>query len=203
MSHTYLFLGDSITDANRLWLPESNGLGNGYVSILDQYLTAQEPTAYIINKGHDGFTVSALLRSIQSDCITYRPDFVSILIGINDIGVAMNTGVSLENLHFSKIYENLLYTICTETDASLLCLGPFIFPYPQEYLLWMNMVREAEQIIAALANRYQIPFVPLHDLLNTTAKEQGYPAITTDGIHLTQNGHRILADLIYPYCNVK
>ena len=30
----FVFLGDSITDANRLWLPEYKGLGNGYVKIL-------------------------------------------------------------------------------------------------------------------------------------------------------------------------
>ena len=26
-----LFLGDSITDAHRLWMPEYEGYGNGYV----------------------------------------------------------------------------------------------------------------------------------------------------------------------------
>ena len=50
----FVFLGDSITDAGRLWLPEYNGLGNGYVKILSEKLSDKFS---VINKGHGSFTL--------------------------------------------------------------------------------------------------------------------------------------------------
>ena len=62
MNTDYLFLGDSITDSNHLWLPETHGLGDGYVAMLADRLG---PDARITNKGIDGFTVAALLERLQ------------------------------------------------------------------------------------------------------------------------------------------
>lgn len=199
MPNTYLFLGDSITDADRLWLPETDGLGCGYVSFLSAYIKEKEPYARVINKGHDGFTVPALLHNLPSDCFSYQPDFVSVLIGINDVGVAMNTNTTLKNLCFADDYERMLDLLLEKTNARLLLMGPFLFAHPQKYLLWMDAVREAEDTIAVLAVNYHVPFLPLNDTLNEAAKKQGFDAITVDGIHLTQTGHRLLAELVRPF----
>ena len=48
---------------------------------------------------------------------------------------------------------------------------------------------------ASLAKEYSLTFLPLHEPLNQLAKELGYPAVTTDGIHLTQAGHRLIAKI--------
>ena len=40
-------------------------------------------------------------------------------------------------------------------------------------------------------------FVPLQDDLNQKASLHGMSAITEDGIHLTRQGHRILAEKLY------
>ena len=59
----FVFLGDSITDAGRLWLPEYNGLGNGYVKILSEKLSDKFS---VINKGHGSFTLPFLLRNLTA-----------------------------------------------------------------------------------------------------------------------------------------
>lgn len=89
MNTEYLFLGDSITDANHLWLPDTNGLGDGYVAMLADRLGSN---TLITNKGIDGFTVSALLERLQRGFLKGHPDVISLLIGINDIGVALKYG---------------------------------------------------------------------------------------------------------------
>ncbi len=200
MEHTYLFLGDSITDAHRLWLPGRNRLGDGYVFLLARFLAGQSGNVRILNKGHDGFTVAALLRMLQNDD-GWNADFISLLIGINDVAVAKNTGVSLFDLQFSEHYGHVL-ELLTAKSASILCLGPFLFAYPQEYLLWMDTLQEAETLIREQAARFGIPFVPLQKPMHLAAEKYGPRALTTDGVHLTQQGHRILAGLIRPHLPV-
>lgn len=194
MKTDYLFLGDSITDSNHLWLPETNGLGNGYVSILSGMLGSD---ALVTNKGVDGFTVSALLERLNRGFLKGHPDVISLLIGINDIGVALNTGVSLKELHFAQNYTEVLERLLA-SGARLLCCGPFIFSHPQKYQTWIPYVLELEQIMKHICSSLSVPFVPLHDYLTSLVKNQDYDAVTTDGIHLTAYGHKMLAEYLLP-----
>lgn len=195
MNTTYLFLGDSITDSNHLWMPETNNLGDGYVAMLAEKLGS---SALVQNKGIDGFTVAALLERLKRGFLKGHPDVVSLLIGINDIGVALNTGVSLTDLQFAENYREVL-TRLLDTGASLLCSGPFIFPHPQKYQLWIPYVRELEQTMGEICVSLHVPFIPLHDYLTSLVEKGNYDAVTVDGIHLTTYGHEKLAGYLLPH----
>lgn len=188
-----IFLGDSITDAHRLWLPEYEGLGNGYVRFLKERLMTDHPGIVVSNKGHDGFTMSFLLRTLERDCLRHHPDTVSVLIGINDVGVSRNTGKTLAEQEFGASYDTLVQRLLQHGIKNIFLMGPFLFPYPPEFLTWMEEVREVETIIGNTARRYQLPFLPLHDKMNQAAKNYGPNTVTTDGIHLTEFGHKLLA----------
>ena len=195
MNTEYLFLGDSITDANHLWLPETNGLGDGYVAMLADRLGSN---TLITNKGIDGFTVSALLERLQRGFLKGHPDVISLLIGINDIGVALNTGITLEQLLFTENYRAVLMHLL-DTGAKLLCSGPFIFPHPQKYQIWIPYVLELEQIMVEICESLSVSFIPLHSYLTSLVKNGDYDAVTTDGIHLTAYGHKMLAEYLLPH----
>ena len=186
----FVFLGDSITDANRLWLPEYKGLGNGYVNLLAEKLSHEFT---VINKGHDTFTLPFLLRNLETDCLSFSPAAVSILIGINDIGVAKNTGKSLRAQEFASIYDTLIRRLLEASISSVFLLSPFIFSRPQEYLNWLPEVREVENTIENLARQYQLPFLPLQERMQESEKQYGTEMLTPDGIHLTPFGHELLA----------
>ena len=186
----FVFLGDSITDANRLWLPEYKGLGNGYVKILAEKLSGEFTS---INKGHDTFTLPFLLRNLKTDCLSFSPAAVSILIGINDIGVAKNTGKSLRAQEFASNYDTLIRRLLEASISSVFLLSPFIFSRPQEYLNWLPEVREVENTIENLARQYQLPFLPLQERIQESEKQYGTEMLTPDGIHLTPFGHELLA----------
>ncbi|MGN0354180.1 MAG: SGNH/GDSL hydrolase family protein [Muricoprocola sp.] len=192
---TFLFLGDSITDAEHLWLPEYQNLGNGFVYLLQNHFTSHGLDYKCINKGQDGFTTSALLRILSQVLEETKPDFIHLLIGINDVGVAMNTGTTLEKLHFAENFHCILDQL-SQSQASLLCSGPFLFPHPARRIHWMPSVTEAENIIKKQTEEKGIPFLPLHADLNELALQYGYDAVTTDGIHLTSWGHEILTEKI-------
>ncbi|MGN0332787.1 MAG: SGNH/GDSL hydrolase family protein [Lachnospiraceae bacterium] len=195
-----VFLGDSITDAHHNLGVDEKGLGDGYVSIIDRYLNEKDKKdgkgekVKVLNRGHDGFTLRGVLHFLNRDCILKSPDVVTILIGCNDVGILMNTGKSLEERNFSEDYDRLLCEIEEYTNATMICMAPFIFPCPQEYENWIPHIRKIEKIEKEVANRHHALFIPLHERLNTEAVELGYEAVTTDGIHLTAQGAKVVAD---------
>lgn len=187
-----LCLGDSITAAGRLFCPDR--LGEGYVSMLSPLLKDLK----IINKGIDGLTISRLLQNIQRDCIDLDPDIITIQIGINNIGLMMNTDRSPTQqmqmmAEYIKDYTALLQKITKQSHARLILIGPFIFPYPEEFTGWIPHVKTLSGHIRELADIFDCSFLPLHGLLIQEARRLGYGAVTTDGIHLTRLGHEIVA----------
>jgi lysophospholipase L1-like esterase len=105
----------------------------------------------------------------------------------------MNTGKTLEEQHFQEQYQQYLQQLREQTDADILCITPFIFPYPAEFATWIPAVRQAEQMITQAAQSFGATVLLTQDLLQEAARQEGYPAITVDGIHLTGRGHQMLA----------
>lgn len=194
-----LCLGDSITDCGRLF--DSPPLGNGYVQKLSQKLADSGRDWHITNCGVDGFTIARLLTNAEPFYLPQNADIITILIGINDIGLMMNTcRTSVQQNEMLELalhhYEELLH-ILTRCGARFVLLEPFIFPRPEEYKIWIPHVRSLSNGIRKLAEKYQIPYVLLHDALNEKAATQGIHTITTDGIHLTDAGHEFLAETLF------
>jgi len=88
-AETLLFTGDSITDCGRprpfsAWEDE---LGNGYVSQVATLLAAHRPeiTLRVINTGSSGNRVTDLADRWEEDVLNFQPDWVSVMIGINDV----------------------------------------------------------------------------------------------------------------------
>ena len=189
-----IFLGDSITDAEHCF--SENPLGNGYVDMVDKKLnhSAGRGKKYdILNCGHDGFTIQGVKRMLEHDCISREPDIVSLLIGCNDVGVMMNTGKSLEEQEFAACYESVIKELTERTNARVICMAPFIFPYPRKYLNWIPGIRQAEEIEKKIAEKYHVEFLKFQDIMISAAEKAGYEKITTDGIHLTEGGNEIIA----------
>ena len=189
----FIFLGDSITDCDHIYDPDS--LGYGYVRTVAENLSAKD--TQFINLGYDGFTISALKRLWKRKGDSLNPTCMTILIGINDIGVMKNTGLdpdfALEE--FQMNYEMLIENIRKLYDCPIILMEPFIFPCPQEFLTWEPEVKRVSSIIQNVAKRYHLSFLPLWNKLSRLTEELGYSCITTDGVHLTQEGHQYIANL--------
>lgn len=79
-----IFIGDSITDCGR---HAASPYGNGYVSLVRSLLLARYPDRRlnIINRGIGGDTARDLAARWQQDVIAERPNWLSVMIGINDV----------------------------------------------------------------------------------------------------------------------
>lgn len=191
---TLLFLGDSITDCNHNFEPEN--LGFGYVRLISEKINTPDKTYQVLNKGNDGFTVPKVHRLWNHSCKTLQLDYISILIGINDLAVIKNTGKtsSVGLAEFRQQYQALIEEIRLTSRCPILLMQPFIFPQPAEYRLWEPELQMISKIIQDIAEKNSLSFLPLWEILSTAAKKQGISTLTTDGIHLTCCGHSLLAD---------
>ncbi len=90
---TIVFIGDSITDADRRE-KSYKPFGFGYVHFAANQLIAKYPdyNLNIINTGISGNTIRDLKSRWEKDCLKYNPDIISVLIGINDVWRIIRTG---------------------------------------------------------------------------------------------------------------
>lgn len=191
-----LFLGDSITDCSHSF--DRENLGYGFVRMIAEELSQTDNTLSVSNKGIDGFTVSRVYEMWQRIPRKERYDIVTVLVGINDVGIWMDqdyTAGKLEDFRrdFIRTYEDLASDILDYGIPKILLLEPFIFPCPEKYRLWEPFRQQMAKDIQDIARRLRLSFVPLQATLENAGKSQGYPAITLDGIHLTDTGNRLLA----------
>ena len=85
MEQIVLFQGDSITDACRNRENDTNA-GCGYANMVKGALGAAEPYKYIfLNRGISGNRIVDLFARMKADMINLKPDFMSILVGVNDV----------------------------------------------------------------------------------------------------------------------
>ena len=150
----YLFLGDSITDADHLFDPAN--LGYGYVSLLarrPEYVDAR-----FVNRGHEGFTIERVLQMLRRDGIGGHWDAITLLAGVNDIPVELFTSHSRIPLEFSAFYREVLDLLCRHTSTILL-LEPFLFDEPAEYSVWHPYIEKESKLICDLALSYSAHFI--------------------------------------------
>ena len=194
-----VFLGDSITDAERKASP--NQLGYGYVNILAEAIKDSDTDWNIVNRGVDGYITERVARTLHHDCISLRPDYVSILVGINDIGMIVHSQASWQDKLYLledsiRSYHEMLFDLSRETTAKVITLEPFVFSKDDKYQDWIPWQKKMAKNIHKLAKNYGARFIPTQEPLNQKIEELGYDAVTTDGIHLTQLGHQFLAEII-------
>ena len=93
---TLLFIGDSITDCGRGYpVGEGAELGCGYVSAFRQVLLANYPRlkVRILNTGIGGNQVTDLAARWQTDVMDLEPDWLAVMIGVNDVWVQFANGL--------------------------------------------------------------------------------------------------------------
>ncbi len=197
---TFLFQGDSITNANRD--DENlinNGLGHGYAFMLaTEFEGKHKGEINFLNRGKDGDRITDVYARIKEDIINLKPDYMSILIGVNDVSheLTMNCGVSPEK--FRKIYGMLIDEIkeCLP-DMKIIILEPFILKDKCTEELWDEFdadVRERAEISRQVAEYYNFTFVPLQDKFDSLISDGNTELWTADGIHPTSAGHELIKE---------
>ena len=195
-----LFFGDSITDAGRDRESDSTikALGYGYVAHAASRLYESSPVNYqILNRGISGHRIVDLYARAKKDCWVLEPDVLSILIGINDVWhdlADIPNGVELDR--FEKMYRLLLEdTIARLPNTKIILCEPFVL---HGYATDKNFehfckIYEYAKVVKALADEFDLYFLPLQDAMNDAAAQYGDSVLLADGVHPTTQGATLIA----------
>ena len=203
MSKVILFQGDSITDCGRNAL-STHFTGYGYANLVCGALGAQEPYQYTFyNRGISGNRVVDVYARIKEDIINLKPDYMSLLIGVNDVWheYSYQNGVDAEK--FEMIYNMLLDEIrAALPNIKIMLLEPFTLPgsasenTPETPDRWEYFRKEVDLRRAAVkrvAEKQGLLFVPLQELFNkVNADAPTNDYWLKDGVHPSPAGHELI-----------
>lgn len=200
-----LFIGDSITDANREPMGEpapwgTAGLGRGYVSLVESWLVATRPQdgVRVFNRGTSGHTVRDLAARWQADVLDLRPDAVAILIGINDVWRQFDTPLRTETHVLPDEYERMLETLAIRTLATLAAPSRLVLATP--FFIEANRadpmrarMDEYGAIVRRLAAKHGATLVDTQAAFDAVTAHLHPMALAWDRIHPQPAGHMIIA----------
>ena len=200
-----LFQGDSITDAGRSRVIDSN-LGNGYVGEISRNFRIKGINHNIKNRGIGGNRVIDIYARWIEDTLTLDYDVLSILCGINDVGYQLRAGIGVDNEKYEYIYDRMIYeAIKKNPDVKIVLMTPFVLKvdlsnvnlsFSNDLYLdfeeWEKAVSEKAEIVRKLSDKYKTHLVDLNKKFKTIDKD--FELYSFDGIHPTVKGHKIIAE---------
>ncbi len=187
-----VFFGDSIT--------ELGVKPRGYVTLVRNHLRASGSDVEIIGAGVSGNKVPDLLQRLDRDVLALKPILVIIYIGINDVWHFSMKGLQgTTKDEFRKGLVELTQKI-REAGAQVVLCTPSVIgekkrgDNPLDAMLdeYSDITRSvAEELQTALCDLRRA-FLRYEGIYNTENVERGL--LTYDGVHLSDDGNRFVAD---------
>ena len=194
---TFLFQGDSITDAGRGREEDGYRMGYGYATIVSGLMGEKYPGMAFKNRGISGNRIVDLYARIKTDLINLKPDYLSILIGINDVWHEINyqNGVATEK--FEKIYSMLIEEVKEALpDIKIIILEPFVLKASATEENWdrfKSETLEKAQASKRVAEKFGLSFVSLQDKFDEAMERLPDATYWTyDGVHPAPAGHALI-----------
>lgn len=195
-----LFIGDSVTDCGRLrpiGSGDGDALGFGYVAEVAALLAATAPQSAlrITNMGIGGNTVRDLDARWQGDVAALKPDWLSVMIGINDVWRQFDGCPDPSVIVNPEEYERTLGCLLSDTKPAVKQLV-VMSPYYIEPRVDQPMRRRMDEygaIARTLASRYGAIFVDTQAAFDRVLASTPPTRWSHDQVHPNRAGHMVLA----------
>lgn len=190
-----LLIGDSITDCGRRG--ENAPYGNGYVSLLQAFTMARYPEARLTwsNRGVNADTVRDLAARWEVDALAPRPDWLSVMIGINDVWRAFDghpeKAVPLEE--YTETLRTLLRRAVEETGCRLILADPYIMEPDRDEPQRASSDRYVTAV-AGLAEEFDAVHVRTQLAFDRALESTTPGDWALDRIHPSLAGHALIAE---------
>jgi len=149
----------------------------------------------IINMGTSGNTVRDLAERWQTDVLDLKPDWLSIMIGTNDVWRQYDQPYIPESHVYPEEYEATLNELVAKTKMhvkGIVLMTPFYLEPNREDLMRATMDRYGE-IVRQTAARHGAVFVDTQAAFDKVLAHL-YPAtLAWDRVHPSMAGHATLA----------
>ena len=193
-----LFMGDSITDAERTTTGCGQELGCGYARLVSAHLGYNYPGEYeFVNRGINGNRIVDLYARIKVDVINHAPDYMSILIGVNDVWHEVDpvhNGVDPDK--FFRDYDMFISEIKEALpNIKLMIFLPFVLPgsATDEYLDYFRAeVPKRAEMAKKIGEKYNIPVIELQSGFDAHCEKAEPSYWLYDGVHPSYAGHEFI-----------
>ena len=163
--------------------------GDGYVQVINSYTTAFYPELelMVINRGVSGNRVRDLATRWQSDVLDLEPDWVSIMIGVNDVCRHFD-GIFYQESQVSPVeFENTLL----QTKGVFL-LSAFLLT-PEKSDPMRQMLEEYNQLTKKVAEQYGVIYIDVQEEMDKFMEVQSGYYLSIDRVHPSLAGHFLIA----------
>ncbi len=195
-----IMIGDSVTDCGRVrpvGEGHSEAIGNGYVSLVQSSLMTAYPERRIrvINMGVSGNTVRDLKERWESDVLALKPDWLSIMIGINDVWRQFDSPLQKELHVYFDEYKETLDELVDKTKPKLKGLV-LMTPYyiePNRNDDMRAMMDKYGNAVSDIAEKHGALFVDTQAEFDKILKHYHPNMFGWDRVHPNNIGHMVLA----------
>lgn len=189
----YLALGDSYTIGTG-----SSGLSASFPGVVSDYLRrATGRPVDLRNLGVNGYTTSDLIREELPHAAPYRPDYVTVLIGVNDWVQGVDESAYTRNLR--HIYDSVALLGLPAAHVAVVSIPDFSytpaaasFGAPPQI---QTGLRAFNRLAAVEAGKRGWKFVDIFDLSRSRMGSPGW--IAGDGLHPGDVQYRAWGDYIW------
>ena len=198
-----LFIGDSISDYNRA-KPVGEGLfealGTSYVTDVAAQYTCMMPEMRLrfVNMGVSGNRVRDLKARWQTDVFDQKPDWVSVLIGINDVWRQFDSPLQTEEHvlpdEFEETYDQLIRETLPRVKGMILITPYFMEPNKADPM--RARMDEYGAIVKKLAEKYGQTFIDLQAAWDELFTHMHPANLAWDRIHPNHVGCVYIANQI-------
>jgi lysophospholipase L1-like esterase len=189
-----LFIGDSITDSDRAGA--SKPFGNGYVSMVRSFMLARYPDYNLtfINKGVGGDTVRHLAARWERDVVAERPDWLSVMIGINDVWrhFAYNVAEAVPLDEYQARLRAMLQRAREATGAKIILMQPYMIE-PNHGNPMRQLMDVYGSQMELIANEFSAPLVRTQSAFDAVLGGTAANFWSSDQIHPGGPGHAVIA----------
>ncbi len=190
-----LFFGDSIT--------ELAVKPNGFISVLNQKLDKKNKDNYsLVGAGISSNKVYDLYLRLEDDVLKQKPDIVVVWIGVNDVWHKSILGTGTDADKFEKFYTAVINKLKQNEIEVYLCT-PAVIGEKKDFSNELDKdLNKYADIIRTLAQNnncglidFRKQFLTYNLTHNAPNKEAGI--LTTDKVHLNDEGNKLVAEEMY------
>jgi lysophospholipase L1-like esterase len=177
----------------------NHSLGHGYAFLISANQAEAYPDLRVmyINRGICDNTSHDLLARWQADALDFRPDVISILIGVNDVLQRLRDNQSFSIDDYESTYDKILSeTVVAVPNAKIILGEPFFAPGKATLAQidrWPGAIRQQNEVVDKLAQKYHAAVVHYPEMFERAYKRAPVDYWIWDGIHPTHAGHQLMA----------
>lgn len=191
-NETVCFLGDSITTHGH------------FIKEIFEFLAKnhKDDRVKLFNCGVPGDAASRTVHRLHEDCLIFNPDKVILMLGVNDIEVALyKNGVDIENKeerkqHFLDLYEENMIKIienCQSFGAEVILCTPTVLDDKKiKSSGCEDAILKCIEFLKKQVKERNLKMVDYHTTMAGMIDE----VLGDDGVHPTEKGHHIMAQIL-------